>query len=261
MPADWQLPTGVARGLWNTFNDPALACGYDAALAGTPLCSLDLEFVRALCRPPGRFLDLGCGTGRLALTLAQQGYRPVAVDLSPAMLKVLGEKAAALGVEIPRVCANLVALECLTDQSFDHAACLFGTLGLIEGATNRQRFLEHVARLLRPGGVFVLHVHNLWSHFGTRHGRRLLCRNLFGACVGKNRLGDFMMPPHRGQGAIPMHLFTRRGIVRALKKAGFTVSVVQPVGSSQDGRLRSPWFLGRLRAYGYLIAGEVRRGS
>src|SRR5947209_5118889 len=134
MPADWQLPPGVTRTLWDYLHDPDIAQQYDARLAGTPLLTLDQHFVLEQCRPPGRILDLGCGTGRLALTLAQHAYQPLAVDLSPEMLRVLGAKAGAAGVAIPRLCANLVELGCLDDATFDHAACLFGTLGMIAGA-------------------------------------------------------------------------------------------------------------------------------
>ena len=71
MPADWQLPTGVSRALWDYFHDPELARRYDASLEGTPLLQFDQQFVLEHCRPAGTLIDLGCGTGRLTLTLAQ----------------------------------------------------------------------------------------------------------------------------------------------------------------------------------------------
>src|SRR5688572_30196260 len=174
MPPDWQLPAGVSRPLWDYFHDPALAHAYDQALADTPLLKVDQDFVLEHCQPPGSIIDLGAGTGRLAIPLAQRGYRPVAVDLSPEMLKVLRDKAAALGVDVPCVCANLVELGMFGDASFDYAACLFSTIGLIVGAEARRRFVTHVQRILKPGGVFVVHVHNRWFNLWTPHGRRLL---------------------------------------------------------------------------------------
>ncbi len=249
MPADWQLPPGVSRALWDYFHDAALARSYDQTLANTPLLAIDQAFVLEHCRPPGTIIDLGAGTGRLAITLAQHGYRPIAVDLSPEMLKVLREKSAAFGLDIPCVSANLVELGMFADQSFDHAACLFSTLGLIVGADSRRRFLAHVLRLLRPGGIFVLHVHNRWFNVWTAQGRRLLLGDLLHGASG-----DYEMPAHQGVGSLTMHLFTRREIGKLLRSVGFEIVEVRPLSLNADGRLRAPWWLGRLRSYGYLVA-------
>jgi SAM-dependent methyltransferase len=245
MAADWRLPPGVSRALWDHVHDAEAARSYDRELAGTPLLALDVDHVLEQCRPAGSLIDLGCGTGRLALDLAQRGYRVVAVDLSPAMLRVLGDKAGALGLDVPRVQANLVELECFAGESFDYAACLFSTLGLIEGVAQRRRFLGHVHRLLRPGGVFVLHVHNRWVHLWTRAGRRLLRQNSF--------RGDFLMPAHGGAGPINMHLYTRREIISEIKNAGFSIRDVRPVSLRPDGRVPWRFVLAGLRAYGFLL--------
>jgi SAM-dependent methyltransferase len=251
MPADWQLPTGVSRGLWDAFHDPAVARTYDAELAGTPLLSIDQQFVLDHCQR-GAIVDLGCGTGRLCLTLAQHGHRPVGVDLSPEMLKVLGAKAAALGLTIPTICANLVELDMFAGESFDHAACLFSTLGLIVGAEARRRVLAHAFRILRPGGVFILHVHNRWFNVWTSYGRLLLLKELIASWLGLGWSGDYEMPPNHGVGRLTMHLFTRREIVRLLRDAGFEIVEVRPI--STDGSLSHRWWFGWLRSYGYLIA-------
>ena len=48
---------------------------------------------RLLPAPPARVLDAGAGTGFLSLLLAREGYRVTALDLAPAMLAQLREKA------------------------------------------------------------------------------------------------------------------------------------------------------------------------
>lgn len=254
--ADWNLPPGVSRGLHDYFRSPDIARGYDDAIADTPLLKLDLDFFRAHCPVPGRLLDLGCGTGRLAVPMAQQGFWVVAVDLSVPMLQVLREKADRVGAKVHCLAANIVDLDALADASFDRVACLFSTLGLVGGRDNRQRVLHQVHRLLRPGGTFIFHVHNHWFSLWTRFGRRSLLKNWWRSLWKKENRGDFLMPPHLGVGSITMHLFTRREITRLLRSAGLRPLEIHPVSHHADGRLCCPWFLPRLRCYGYLIAAQ-----
>jgi tellurite methyltransferase len=55
------------------------------------------EIVRSL--PPGKALDLACGTGRHALWLARQGWSVTAVDGSPAAIGILKEQIGKLAIE------------------------------------------------------------------------------------------------------------------------------------------------------------------
>ena len=123
-----------------------------------------------IVRQPGRFLDLGCGTGRLLIALARRGHWTLGVDLSAPMLAAAAEKARQAGVAVNMLQANLTQLGCLADGCFDGAACLFSTLGMVLGSKERQRVAAHVFRLLRPGGRFVLHVHNRWFDRGMGRG-------------------------------------------------------------------------------------------
>lgn len=254
--ADWQLPSGVNRGLWDYLHDHELARNYDASLLGSTLLQVDLTFAERYFNQPGHLLDLGCGTGRLLIPFAQRGFWVLGVDLSEPMLTVAREKAAAAGVTVHRLKANIVELDALADQNFDYAACLFSTFGMICPVTARRRMLEHVRRVLRPGGRFILHVHNRWFNAWDAGGRRWLCYDLLRSLARPEDKGDRVMPVHQGVAGLTLHLFTRREAVSLLKLAGFRILEVRPVSLRPDGRLPAPWWFGWLRAYGYLIAAE-----
>ncbi|MFO0880971.1 MAG: class I SAM-dependent methyltransferase [Gemmataceae bacterium] len=257
-PPDWQLPDGVDRGLWDYVHDEGIARRYDQSLAGSALFSADIPFVRRHCPGPSALVDLGCGTGRLLLALAADGYSVLGVDLSAEMLGMAQAQARSLGLPVNLLRANLVHLDALADQSFDHAACLFSTLGMIVGRDNRRRMLEHAHRILRPGGRLVLHVHNRYWHLRDAAGRRWLLGDLWRSVRGHPAAGDRLMPPHQGLGPMTMHLFTCGEICALLRQVGFEVREVLPVGLDAAGRLTHPCWLGGLRAYGFLLAAERR---
>jgi SAM-dependent methyltransferase len=253
-PADWELPPGVTRGLWSYLHDEALARRYDAELADCALLTVDRAFAERHFDRPGRLLDLGCGTGRLLLPFARRGYWVLGVDLSEEMLKVTADKARTAGVAVNLLRANLVELDGLEHDSFDYAACLFSTLGMIAGAEQRRRVVGHAFRLLRPGGKFVLHVHNRWFSFWDRHGRRWLLADVFRQLWRRAAAGDRLMPAHDGLPPLTMHLFTPGEAVRLLRTAGFRLAEVRPISLRPDGQLPWPVWFGWLRAYGYLLA-------
>src|SRR3954462_13940087 len=97
---DWQLPPGVDRGLWDYLHSGEMAAGYDAQTASSPLASIDVLYCEKWFPTPGRLLDLGCGTGRLAVHFARKGYDCVGVDLSGEMLARAAANAAAAGVRV-----------------------------------------------------------------------------------------------------------------------------------------------------------------
>jgi SAM-dependent methyltransferase len=252
-PADWQLPPGVDRALWDYVHNAGLARVYDAALADSSLFSMDLGFARRYFDTPGRLIDLGCGTGRLLIDFAKRGFPVLGVDLSQDMLRVAAEKAARVGACVQLLKANLVELEALADGSFDYAACLFSTLGMVDGAAQRRRVIEHVCRLLKPGGKFLLHVHNRWFNFWDKQGRKWLLADIVRSLRGCATAGDRAMPVHQGVAGLKLHHFTRREALRLLDDAGLRITAVHPVSVGADGRLPYPAWFGWLRAYGYLL--------
>lgn len=136
---------------------PALTGLYDPLVR---LTTRESRFKRrllelALAEPVQRVLDLGCGTGTLAIATKQA--RPEAevagLDGDPAILRRAREKAAAAGVEIEfrEGLADELPFE---EDSFD---LVLSTLFFHHlGAATKRRAANEIARVLKPGGA--LHV-------------------------------------------------------------------------------------------------------
>ncbi|MEW6251900.1 MAG: class I SAM-dependent methyltransferase [Planctomycetota bacterium] len=115
----------------------------------------EVEFLLELLelRPGGAILDVGCGTGRHAVALAQRGYAVTGLDLSTGMLAQARRRAAAAGVPVQWVQAD--ATRFALPQSFDAAICLcegaFGLLNTPDDPLDQPlAILRNIAAALRP---------------------------------------------------------------------------------------------------------------
>ncbi len=252
-PPPWQLPPGVPRGLWDYFQSSEIAATYDDYFSHNSLFLFDQQLLLDTLRPPGLVVDLGAGTGRALVPLARQGLRGVAVDLSHPMLQIVRQKAAAENLPIDCLQANLVELNCLADEVAEYAICMFSTLGMIRGHENRQRVAEHACRILKPGGRFVLHVHNVWYNLFDPGGPWWVLKNLLIATLRREvEFGDKFFP-YRGIPSMFLHVFRRSELVRLLRRAGFEVEQIVPLDTVRRHPLRRPWLFGRLRANGWIV--------
>ncbi len=250
--AEWQLPRGVPRGAWEYAQAGHIAAEYDQYFAASPLFEFDEQILARHFVQPGLVIDLGCGTGRSLVPLARRGFRGLGVDLSLPMLGVLGQKADLERLPIWRLCANLVELDCLRDASADYALCLFSTLGMIRGCDNRRRVVLHAWRVLRPGGLFVLHVHNFWYNLFSGAGRAWLVRHGW-ECLTRRDVhrGDKFFD-YRGIPRMYLHTFTERELRRLVRQAGFRLDELIRLDVDRQRPLRFPWLLGPLRGNGWI---------
>jgi SAM-dependent methyltransferase len=252
----WQLPPGVSRGLWDYVHAPHIADDYDDYFALNSLFETDGAVLRRHFTKPGLIADLGCGTGRALVPLVRAGHRGLAVDLSEHMLRIVREKAAAEDLPIDCLRANLVELDAIADAAVDYAMCLFSTLGMIRGRANRRRALAHARRILRRGGRFVLHVHNLWYNTHDPGGPVWLVHNLLTAPLSREvEVGDRWFP-YRGLPTMFLHVFRWRELAGDLHAAGFRIVERVRLDAARRQPLKRPWLLPALRTNGWLVAAE-----
>jgi hypothetical protein len=111
-------------------------------------------FLAGLDRPPGPVLELGIGTGRLALPLLGRRVAVRGVDASPAMVARLRGKPG--GDRIPVAVGDFVALATLVDDRFSLIFLAFNTLFELGSQDEQVRCFCGVADRLLPGGLFVV---------------------------------------------------------------------------------------------------------
>jgi ubiquinone/menaquinone biosynthesis C-methylase UbiE len=113
--------------------------------------------VVALIEPGQRLLDIGCGTGTLAVLMAQRGAQVVGVDIAPPMLAIAARRVREAGLEKRVELRELGAVELDTafpDGSFD---CIASNLVFSELSPDEMDYtLRQCHRLLVPGGQLVI---------------------------------------------------------------------------------------------------------
>lgn len=102
-------------------------------------------------------VDLGCGTGRNTLYLAQQGFKVYAIDIVPELISQLRGKAEAEGVG-PRLhafCGSVCEPWPIGDSAAAMAIDTFCYKHL-KDAQDRLAYRRELSRVLQPGSLFLL---------------------------------------------------------------------------------------------------------
>ncbi len=124
---------------------------FDGTSSATIVFHLDL----AESYGAGGILDIACGTGLVLIPLIQQGYRVAGIDISNAMLAVLGRKLGGLPTEIQQkaqlVHSNMTNFE-LHEQFSLAMIPRSGFLHLLT-PDDQERALRCIHRHLGPGGI------------------------------------------------------------------------------------------------------------
>jgi SAM-dependent methyltransferase len=148
------VPRWHDGGIPHSYFDARIATRYDADAAvmfDAATVEATVSFLAALAgsRPA---LELGVGTGRIALPLSARGIRVHGIDLSVPMVEELRAKpgAAAVAVTIGDFATTRV------DGAFGLAYLVFNTITNLTTQDEQVACFQNVARHLEPGGCFVI---------------------------------------------------------------------------------------------------------
>jgi SAM-dependent methyltransferase len=219
----------------------AWAPEYDRYRPPYPPALFDLVAARLQLPAAPLVADLGAGTGRASLAMAERGWRVTAVDPGRPMLDVLRARAADAGLPIASVVARA------EHTGLDPASVDLATVAQAYHWFERSRALREMARIVRPGGGIAI----FWN---TRDARRspLIAdfHDLLRASVGGDDSGQWRGKAQertrkeiRGAGGFDepeLHLLEHEVTVGADDFIGlaFTASYVRLADASVQARLR-----------------------
>ena len=105
---------------------------------------------------PGRVLDAGCGTGRVALELAARGHEVVGVDLDASMLGEARATSASTGVDVTWLHGDLLDLPLLVEPGAFDLVAAPGNVIVYLTPGSEPDVVAALADALRPGGLLVV---------------------------------------------------------------------------------------------------------
>ena len=213
-----------------------LAVSYDRLTNDVDYAAVVAFYEKILDREgihPRTAVDLACGTGSVAMLLAQNGLQVTAVDMSEDMLSVAWDKAQELDNPPVFVCQRLQELH--LPRGVDLAVCALDSLDYVTDPDDCAEAIRRVYKALNPGGIFIFDV-NTPEKLKAMDGQVFLDEDEDVYCVWRGEFNEKTNICSYG-----MDLFQRRGdawhrsfeehreyaysaetLVEYLKKAGFT---------------------------------------
>jgi len=182
---------------------------------------------------PRTAVDLACGTGSVALILAQKGLEVIGVDMSEEMLCVASQKTQEMGNPPMFVCQPLQQLR--LPRGVDLAVCALDSLDYITDPKDCQEAIRRIYRVLNPGGCFIFDV-NTPEKLRAMDGQVFLDEDEDVYCVWRGEFDEdtnicsYAMDLFQRQGNVWQRSFeehceyaySREELTGYLRNAGFT---------------------------------------
>lgn len=183
-------------------------------------------------------VDVACGSGTLALGLAQKGWRVYGVDASPVMLAQARQKAVELGQPAAVTWLRADVRDFSLPQAVDLATSTYDSLNYLLTLDDLRRTFRCVARALRPGGLFVFDMNTerafqrTWDntvffvededlaivHQGVYHPQARRAQTIITGFVRRGELYERFQETHTEQA------YSRAEVTATLEAGGFDIA-------------------------------------
>jgi len=116
-----------------------------------------LSFLESNFKQGGLLLDVGAGTGNMALFLSEKGFNVIATEPEEAMAQQIREKATNPSTQV--YTKTMLQIEEF-EENFDGIYCIGNTLVHLNNVGEMNEFLQQVYRKLTDDGVFICQIVN-----------------------------------------------------------------------------------------------------
>ena len=113
-----------------------------------------MQYIHQYLNPDDRVLEIGAGTGRYSIALAQEGYDVTAVELVERNLDALRAKIMP-DMRIRALQGNALDLSMLESESYD-MTLLFGPMYHLINETDKRQAISEALRVTKPGGILMV---------------------------------------------------------------------------------------------------------
>ena len=133
---------------------------------------------------PELVLDLGCGTGRMTLELADRGYDMTGIDYSPEMLDIARSAAEEGGKDVLWLCQDMREFELY--GTVDAAVCCLDCINHLETVEDLEKCFSLIHNYLIPDGIFVFDINGKYKFENIYADRTYTMEEGGGVCIWEN---------------------------------------------------------------------------
>ncbi len=120
---------------------------------------VDIPFYKRQVKKYGDpVLELGCGTGRITLPVAEESYRIIGMDISKELLKRAKEKAEEKNLQVKWIQGDMRNFS--IDREFNLIYVPFNSIHHILSLEDMEKVLKNVKNHLKPRGRFIVEFFN-----------------------------------------------------------------------------------------------------
>ncbi len=173
--------------------------------------------------PGERILDLGCGSGRFYKVLKDKSVDYFGIDFSEKLIEIAKRNYPGARFQV----ADVLNLP-FPDNYFDKVYSI-SVLHQIPSKRFRTRSLKEIHRVLKPGGILILRV---WNIFKRPNFWKLFLKYTILKVILKSKLDflDVFIPWKDSEGKIVLeryfHCFNQSELKKIIKKTGFKVKKI-----------------------------------